>query len=303
MSFHPRQPPILWWFIPLSLALHLLLVLLVPSLAPQAPRQPDEPVFVEVRPPEPREQPLSRELDVPVLPELETPREEPARRLGPQDQVVERETAPIGEDPEDSPPSRVAPVPQPRPEAQPRPTPREEVPAPPVVERPAEQAPPRTAVLPEELRPAPPSERPLPDVKDLLKLPEATESRLESELRSKYRADVDKGDAVWLDMERDILVSFFQRFRNNIYGVWNYPRRAAEAGEEGTSMLKIVINRDGSVQSVQLMETSGSALLDQEAIRAVWRGASYGNLPRAYEDETLTIFAFFQYRIGRTFVF
>lgn len=302
MSFHPRQPPILWWFIPLSVALHLLLVLLVPPLTQHAPRQPDEPVYVEVRPPEPRRQPDRRELDVPPQPDM--PREEPAQRLGPQDQVVAQEVAPRGEDTEDMPPAVVTPPPQPRPAVPPRPTPRVEPPAPSAVERPAEQAPaPQAAAVPEETRPEAPAEQPLPDVRDLLKLPEATESRLQSELRRKHRENIQEGDAVWLDMERDILVSFFQRFRNNIYGVWNYPRRAAEAGEEGTSLLRIVINRDGSVRSVQLVESSGSNLLDQEAIRAVWRGASYGALPRAYEDETLTIFAFFQYRIGRTFVF
>ncbi|MDO3380158.1 energy transducer TonB [Geoalkalibacter halelectricus] len=306
MSFHPRQDSILWWFIPLSLFIHLLLMLLVPQTAPRPAPQREDPVFVEVRPPQPR----PRELDAPVLQELERPREEPAKRLGPQDQVVVRETAPPGEDTEDSQPAVTAPrpAPQPQPRPEPRPRPQEQTPPtavqPPTVSQPVEQAPaPQVAALPEPPALTPPSDRPLPDLKDLLQLPQATESRLERQLRSKYRAEVERGDAVWLDMEKDILISFFQRFRNNIYGVWNYPRQAAERGEEGTSLLKITVNRDGSVASVQVMESSGSTALDQEAVRAVWRGASYGPLPRAYEEESLTIFAFFQYRIGRTFIF
>lgn len=303
MSFHPRQTTILWWFIPLSLIIHLLLMLLMPQTAPGPAPQREEPVFVEVRPPQPR----PRELDVPILPE--TPREKPAERLGPQDQVVERETAPPGEDTEDAQPRVVAPppVPAPQPRPEPRPQPREQAPPvvvdqPPTVERPAEKAPaPQVAVHPEVT--PPPAERALPDLKDLLQLPQATESRLENQLRRKYRAEVEAGNAVWLDMEKDILISFFQRFRNNIYGVWNYPRQAAERGEEGTSLLKVTVRRDGSVESVQILESSGSSALDQEAVRAVWRGASYGPISRHYEEETLTIFAFFQYRIGRTFIF
>ncbi|WP_305042072.1 energy transducer TonB, partial [Geoalkalibacter sp.] len=308
MNFNPRQSTLLWWFIPLSLLVHLLLMLLVPHLGPKPARQREEPVVVEVRPPQPRPQPRTRELDVPPPPAPEKPREEPARRLGPEDQVVVRETAPRGEDIEDlqpataAPPPRPATQPRPQPRPEPRPQPREQT-APPAVTRPAPEAPaPPVAGPPEETAPTAAADQPLPELKELLQLPQATENRLESQLRRKYRAEVEEGNAVWLDMEKDILISFFQRFRNNIYGVWNYPRKAAERGEEGTCLLKVTVRRDGSVQSVQLMESSGSALLDQEAIRAVWRGASYGPLPRAYEEETLTIFAFFQYRIGRTFI-
>ncbi len=299
MNLHPQQPSALWWFIPLSIALHLLLLLLVPKagLLPQPSR--DEPIVVEVRPPAPQP-PRSRELDVPLQPEAKKPRETPARRLGPQDLEVQKETAPTGQDTDDMRPSAVAPPPQP-----PRPKPKTERPKTaeppprPVVARPAEKAPaPATEREPQESPTEAAPAKPLPALESLLQLPQTTESRIESQLRQKYRKDVEEGDAVWLDMEKDILISFFQRFRTNIYGVWNYPRKAAERGEEGTCLLRVTVRRNGSVESVKLMESSGSATLDQEAIRAVWKGAPYGPLPRAYEEEKLSIFAFFQYRLG-----
>jgi protein TonB len=117
------------------------------------------------------------------------------------------------------------------------------------------------------------------------------------EWRRKYRTDVEEGDAVWLDTEKDLLISFFQRFRDNIYGVWNYPARAAERGEEGTCLLKITVNRDGTVDKVQLMESSGHRVLDDAAIAAVHKGSSYGRISKHYKEETLTIFAFFQYNL------
>ena len=104
-------------------------------------------------------------------------------------------------------------------------------------------------------------------------------------------------------MERDILTSFFRRFRDNIYNVWNYPRPAAERGLEGTTLLRVTVRRDGTVEDVRVVETSGSPLLDEEAAAAVWKGGPYGPLHSAYDGETLTIFAHFQYRLGRTFVF
>lgn len=317
MNFNPRQSQLLWWLLPVSLLLHFLLLQLLPHLSSLSPA-PEEPVYVEVRPPQPAPK-LSRELDVPPRPEPEKPRETPAKRLGPQDQIVEKETAPQGEDTEDVPAQAAPPAPpQPTTPAEPQPKqqpaaqpkqpaePRKEQPATPEKERPAE------TVRVEKPAPAPqPSEPPrpteeaenLPDIGSLLKLPQQTASRLQTQQRTKYREEIEEGDAVWLDMERDILISFFQRFRDAIYNVWNYPRPAAERGQEGTSLLRVTVRRDGSVEDVRVVESSGSPLLDDEAVSAVWKGGPYGPLPRAYKGETLTIFAHFQYRLGRTFVF
>jgi protein TonB len=264
MNFHNRQDAILAGFVTLSLLLHILLLNLFPEgellLAPRE----KTPVYVEVRPPQLRD----RELDLPVQPDQERPRETPAKRLGPADGTVPKETAPKGDAPED----RLASLP-----AVPLPEPR-----PPMT--PSEQG--ETA-----------RREPLDPSKLNLDLPRTTVDRYRQEWRRKYRQDVEEGDAVWLDTERDILLSFFQRFRRNIYNVWNYPPLAAERGERGTCLLKITINRDGSVDGVELMESSGSATLDREAIASVYRGASYGDLPSAYEGKNLNIMAFFQYKL------
>jgi periplasmic protein TonB len=146
---------------------------------------------------------------------------------------------------------------------------------------------------------APPPARELPDLKTLTTLPQQTMARLEGDLQARHRADTQKGETVWLDTERDILISFFTRFRNGIYGVWNYPARAAERGEEGVSLLKITIAAgDGRVTDVEVVRSSGFDLLDKEAIAAVQKGSPYGRVSRHYTEETLTIFANFQYRIG-----
>jgi len=108
-----------------------------------------------------------------------------------------------------------------------------------------------------------------------------------------------KGDTVWLDTEQDLLISFMRRFRDNIYGVWNYPAPAAERGQEGTCLLRITVNRRGDVENVELIESSGSPLLDNEAMRAVRLGATYGPLPQSYPNQLLHIMAFFQYNLNR----
>jgi protein TonB len=302
MDLRHRQNLLLAGFLTLSLLLHLLLFYLLPQRNIFQHPRAEKPVVVEVRPPE-QPKPLERELDLPTRPELEKPRKTPAKRLGPSDQVVKKETAPKGADTEDRtpsalrPPQKTRPLPRVRPQPKPRTAPKA---LPPVAEKSTPKGPARA---PEKPNPkAVPLEK-LPDLRTLTQLPPQTMARLEDQWRRKYRKDVDEGDAVWLDTEKDILISFFQRFRDSIYGVWNYPSRSAEKGEEGTCMLKISVNRDGSLKDVKLMESSGYTALDNEAMAAVRKAAPYGKLPQAYKEKVLNIFAFFQYNLTRRMIY
>ena len=260
MNIHGRHDAILAGFILCSLLLHFLLLHFLPARRLIDMRQ-KEPVVVEVRPPQARD----RELDLPLQPEQPEPRKTPAKRLGPQDRTVPKEVAPKGDAPEDR-------LPVPPPQPQPRqPSPTSKVPG--------------------------PTSLPDPSAIDL-NLAQNTRSRYQEEWRRKYRKDVEKGDAVWLDTEKDLLLSFFERFRSNIYNVWNYPQQAVKRREQGVCLLEIIINRDGSVEDVTPLEPSGFPTLDREAIAAVYRGAPYGQLPSAYTKDKLKIMAFFQYRLS-----
>ena len=142
----------------------------------------------------------------------------------------------------------------------------------------------------------------VPDLAKLLKLPSSTISRLDDQLRTKYREEVEEGDSVWLDTEKDILISFYQRLRSGIYRVWNYPAKSRERGETGICLIRMTFNRDGTVKKVELLESSGFPRLDREAVAAVYKGAPYGKLPKAYKKEDLSILAFFRYTIDRAYI-
>lgn len=261
MSPSYRQDIVLAAFAILSLLLHLLLLYVLPADRLMVAPAKEQPVVVEVRPP----QQQRREIDTPPEVFPPQPRQQPAKRLAPVDQVVPRETAPKGTATDDRQPSAPAVSKLP----------------PPTSERRAATGQ-RSAPSPESLD---------------LGLPQTTQERLRGEVARKNRQDVEEGEAVWLDTEKDLLASFFKRFRDNIYQVWNYPRSAAERGESGVCLLKIVINQDGSVENVDILEKTGFPTLDREAVAAVYRGASYGNLPSSYPKDQLTIMAYFQYRL------
>lgn len=263
-------------FVILSLLLHLGAMIYFGSKT-SPPRAPvEQPFYVDLR--EPPTKP--RELDLPEKPSL--PRPTPAKRLGPSDQVVPHETAPKGEDVRDATPRQAA--------------------TPPATPSPAIPQPPTPTPVP---KPSPqgtlPSAR-LPSVSDLLassKRAAQTVASLDPTLQRKLREEIDQG-AVWLDTEKDILGSFYRRFRDSIEEVWIYPQSAAESGQSGVCLYKIVINRAGVLVSPpQLLNSSGYPLLDEAAGQAIKDAAPrFGFLPSAYPEEALTIFAFFEYRLG-----
>lgn len=115
--------------------------------------------------------------------------------------------------------------------------------------------------------------------------------------RTKER-DVEIGDTVWLNLQSDLLVSFFRRFHDQIEMVWHYPSAAINNNEQGTLLLQIVIDKEGELIDVDLLKSSGSDRLDFEAIQSVYRGAPFGPLPSYYPHEQLKIRAHFSYRIG-----
>jgi len=281
--FHDNR---LAWFLLLSLLLHLLGVLLTQRVA-LFPAAQEVPVYVEMR-----EVPRARELDLPELPDEE--RQEPAKRLGPSDRVAPRETAPRGAATEDTaPPPAEASRPAPERTTQP------------AAEQPVERQVPRTL----DGRPIPTpraASEPLPrlDASQLRAAAQVAAARVADTWRSKYREEVEEGETVWLDTEKDLLVSFFKRLRDNVYLVWNYPEEAAANGQQGTCLLRITVNRDGTLaRRPEVRESSGWPALDREAVEAVIKAAPYGPLPRAYPDDTLSIFAFFQYQLGGRKIF
>jgi protein TonB len=276
-SWQQQQNLLLGIFILLSLFLHLFLGHYLPlQRLLEPPQRPPEPLVVQMLPdkPAPPRPDKPRELD---LPETEPQqRETPAKRLGPQDHVAKEETAPKGKDFEDRKPvipKRGLPVPS--------------------------RKLPSVHGGPAVLSPLKPSDAPVPapsiPLDSLLRLPQATIDRNAQEARRKEREGVKDGDVVWLDTEKDILASFFRRFRNNIYRVWGYPASAVQQGDQGVTRLQITVTRQGVVKKVDILNGSGSDSLDREAVTAVRMGSPYGTLPQEYKGETLQIVADFHY--------
>lgn len=253
----------LYLFLAISVLIHAGVIALLSWWPKEAVMLPSlsAPFYVEVK-----EIPQPRVIDTPVTTPVPR-RETPAKRLGPENQLAPKESAPTPAVTE----------------------------APPVVIR-STAAP---LVPPSGLELAP--IQPLPQLSrdQLFASLDRAVHNVVAQWQEKHQEEVERGDAVWFDMEKDLLSSFFSRFRDSIYLVWDYPATAAKHGIEGTTLLKIDINRAGLVEEAQVIESSGSRLLDETARDAVFKASPhFGYLPSSYPKEKLTIYAFFTYQLG-----
>jgi protein TonB len=122
---------------------------------------------------------------------------------------------------------------------------------------------------------------------------------LEENYRKKYGPEVEEGETKFLNTDDILFGSFLRRFETAVYGVWRYPPDAARLGIEGVTPVKITFNKKGEVENVELLESSGSKILDNEVFRTLRMIGPIGAFPKGYGKDKFNLIAFFQYGIVR----
>jgi protein TonB len=267
----------LLYFLAFSLLLHGLLFAVIIYLPQEKKAARPEPIMVELQ-------------DLP--PGRVTPAEEKkeTRRIAEERRRVVRETAPRGERERDriaALPKRAVPY-----AAQPQRNEREMAPGPPEKEAaPAKEAPSGESLLK-------PKEQGTPDLSRLFPTAEKM-ARLEEGYRKKYGPEVAEGETRFLNTDDIQFGSFLRRFETAVYGVWRYPQEAAKLGVEGVTPVKITFNRKGEIEKVEILQSSGSSILDDEVLRTLRLVGPLGSFPKGYDKEKFNLIAFFQYGIAR----
>jgi protein TonB len=76
--------------------------------------------------------------------------------------------------------------------------------------------------------------------------------------------------------------------RGLIVSAQSYPRAAQARGEEGVAKVKLVISGGGKLVTAELVQSTGSATLDKEAIRIVQKVGSFP-APPGGSDTTVIV--------------
>lgn len=122
-------------------------------------------------------------------------------------------------------------------------------------------------------------------------------AKIEESYRKKYGPEVADGETLFLNTDDVQFGSFLRRFENSVYGVWRYPAEAARMGIEGVTPVRITFNRRGEIVGRELLQSSGSKILDNEVLRTLDQVGPIGAFPKGYEKETFNLIAFFYYGI------
>jgi periplasmic protein TonB len=268
----------------LSVLVHLGVFQLISLIPPEKPKPAQETTIVDLTdlPQPPPEQPRVRTEQPEKRPEV--------KRYAEKKQRVPREIAPKGEV-EHAPPPRPAP---PLPGA-----PRPQVTGPVVRNAEPTVAPEKGATEPvtrgegifkPRAAEAPARSRLFPSASRL--------ANLEESYRKKYGPEVEDGEAMFLNTDDIRFGSFLRRLETAVYGVWQYPQEALMRGIEGTTPVRITFNRKGEIVRVELLESSGSGILDNEVMRTLKQIGPVGSFPKGYTKDTFKLIAFFHYGIG-----
>jgi len=130
--------------------------------------------------------------------------------------------------------------------------------------------------------------RPLPTLKDLLPPVYSAYSEAGRSARG----------AIALDSQEPRYVTYLTSLKQAIESEWIYPSLALRHGLQGKLRLEFTILRSGRLEEIHLIRSSGSNLLDDEAIRAVRAAAPYRPLP-AWMGERQSFTAGFEYNDNR----
>jgi protein TonB len=134
------------------------------------------------------------------------------------------------------------------------------------------------------------AERQLPTLKQLL--PPITWS-------SSDRRGSGSDGPVGLNTTDPQYVTYFGSIKRSIELEWQYPELALRYGLQGKLMLQFAIRNNGELESASIVRSSGSHVLDEEAVRAVRAAAPFKPIPSWIGKNRIEIVASFEYLDNR----
>ena len=115
-----------------------------------------------------------------------------------------------------------------------------------------------------------------------------------------WSSPANSGDAaIALNTRDPQYITYFSSIKRNIEFVWEYPEPALRYGLQGKLLLQFTILATGELESAQIIRSSGSNLLDHEALRAMKAAAPFRPIPPWIDKRRLTITASFEYLDNR----
>ncbi len=106
---------------------------------------------------------------------------------------------------------------------------------------------------------------------------------------------VAEGDRVDMNTTNFRYISYFTGLRKQIEMVWIYPGEAIRRGLQGAVQLEMVIEKDGRVSKVRVVQSSGYTTLDENMLKTIRLASPFAPLPKSWGKERLVVTGSFHY--------
>lgn len=89
-----------------------------------------------------------------------------------------------------------------------------------------------------------------------------------------------------IQAKKDISAAYLEKFRQKVefYGNRYYPDQARQQGMSGDVRLMVILNRNGGIRAIRLLESSGYGILDEAARASVRQAAPFGSFDQNMKD-------------------
>lgn len=91
---------------------------------------------------------------------------------------------------------------------------------------------------------------------------------------------------------------YFLELKKRIEAHWVYPQEAIRRNQSGQGVVEFVLRKDGSVRLVEVVHSSGVAILDRYVENAIKFAAPFPPMPERLATDTLPISLNFTYVLG-----
>ena len=109
--------------------------------------------------------------------------------------------------------------------------------------------------------------------------------------------NVEKEITVDLNTTEYKYISYFTKLKERIYQVWKYPKESQVSREQGNIRIVFTLTKDGYLENVRIIQSSGFENLDREVLRTIRTASPYNPFPESWEEEKLKIPATFDYKL------
>ncbi len=133
-------------------------------------------------------------------------------------------------------------------------------------------------------------------------LPFLTQNDIEELARKGMPAQQPGDDSVTLDTDEFKFISYNRWLKIKVESVLSYPELAAVSGYQGTLYIKFVILKNGSLGDVEVLQSSGYKILDDEALRAIRAAAPFQPLPDSWGMDRYPIRAAVIFYLGNGYI-